>query len=722
MRTITLELLRHGPPQNQLLSPLTQYLALCGNHSAITVQVPFEHNALLYRLLALEYHQDDSSREFQLKDMGHKLGELLGSIPSLIAELNRDTHGKLRAGNSKSETERLTHLRLIISASELALLPFELALAPNGSPGEGQYLLMQSQEPICLTREVRRVPEQQVSWAKKPRILLAAAAPKERSIPLEAHVQALREVIDPWVDEYQTDDQRRKCVEEHLVVLPEVTALALQKACATGEFTHVHILAHGMQYREGYDIRYGLAFHDEFDSSKDDVLSGTRLATILRAFQQDDPSVPRANLSRKTGLACPIVVTLASCESAKVGTIGGAGASIAHSIHEAGIPLVIGAQFPLSFRGSVRMVKDLYHGLLWGEDPRILLSKLRRRLLLELPEGHDWATLATYASLPPRVQRELLCAHIAQSKRAFEVAMKSADRRTVTSPPLIEFSEKKMSKKEGEQEKTPDEWLSMLNSTKNRMGEAKDRLERLAAQSHRERAQLYSYLASAEKRCAEVHFTISYLRNGERQPIRCADAKDGLLRAHKHYLKSYEFDRYASWPVVQYLSLDLLLHPRTDSQDDQTANGLPDYRTLWTLAYVLSIEGLSPSQHIRLGDQSSSKAFRSYQRAIYWNLGNLVELELLPLLLPDDKRPKKPVPSEKAPVCLARRWASELVERAGPNAFQVYSTRRQMLRYVYWFPKMFSDHPYVKHLENAANKVLVELPYVEEDEVEPESD
>jgi hypothetical protein len=32
MRTITLELLRHGPAHNQLLSPLTPCLALCENH------------------------------------------------------------------------------------------------------------------------------------------------------------------------------------------------------------------------------------------------------------------------------------------------------------------------------------------------------------------------------------------------------------------------------------------------------------------------------------------------------------------------------------------------------------------------------------------------------------------------------------------------------------------------------------------------------------------
>ena len=42
MRTITLELVRHGPAHNQLLSPLTQYLALCENHPAVTLQLPLD--------------------------------------------------------------------------------------------------------------------------------------------------------------------------------------------------------------------------------------------------------------------------------------------------------------------------------------------------------------------------------------------------------------------------------------------------------------------------------------------------------------------------------------------------------------------------------------------------------------------------------------------------------------------------------------------------------
>jgi hypothetical protein len=67
MRTITLELLRHGPAHNQLLSPLTPYLALCENHGAETLHVPFEHNQFLHRLDALGYQLEEQSRLFQLR-------------------------------------------------------------------------------------------------------------------------------------------------------------------------------------------------------------------------------------------------------------------------------------------------------------------------------------------------------------------------------------------------------------------------------------------------------------------------------------------------------------------------------------------------------------------------------------------------------------------------------------------------------------------------------
>ena len=124
MHTITLELLRHGPAHNQLLSPLTPYLALCENHGAVTMHVPFEHNQFLHRLDALGYRVSDDARIFQLKDTAAVLGQLLATVPGLTAESNKQD----------VDAKPLAHLRLIISASELALLPFELRFHQPGSP------------------------------------------------------------------------------------------------------------------------------------------------------------------------------------------------------------------------------------------------------------------------------------------------------------------------------------------------------------------------------------------------------------------------------------------------------------------------------------------------------------------------------------------------------------------------------------------------------------
>ena len=52
-RTLTLELIRHGPAHNQLLSQLTQYLALSENGAAETIRLPFDHQDFLLRQEAM---------------------------------------------------------------------------------------------------------------------------------------------------------------------------------------------------------------------------------------------------------------------------------------------------------------------------------------------------------------------------------------------------------------------------------------------------------------------------------------------------------------------------------------------------------------------------------------------------------------------------------------------------------------------------------------------
>lgn len=53
--TLKLELLRSGPSHNQLLSPLTAYIALCGSDGPVTIRIPLEHRQLLARISRLRY-------------------------------------------------------------------------------------------------------------------------------------------------------------------------------------------------------------------------------------------------------------------------------------------------------------------------------------------------------------------------------------------------------------------------------------------------------------------------------------------------------------------------------------------------------------------------------------------------------------------------------------------------------------------------------------------
>ncbi|HKV09946.1 MAG TPA: CHAT domain-containing protein [Thermoanaerobaculia bacterium] len=649
MRTITLELLRHGPAHNQLLSPLTPYLALCENHAAVTLHVPFEHNQFLHRLSALGYKLSEESRLFQLQDTARVLGGVLSGIPGLTAETNRDN----------GTEEPLTHLRLIISASELALLPFELALSPDGCPGSGQQLLLQPQLPLCLTREIRRVPGEAMEWPDRPRILFVAAAPPGvGAIPLESHLLALRRVIDPWVRYFDPEDEkkRKERTEKHLELLTGASVEAIEKACASGRYTHVHILAHGVERKEGYDTRFFLALHDSQNANKVDYVSGSRLASALRVARKPD----------SRGLARPIVVTLASCDSGNVGSVAGAGASIAHSLHEAGIPMVVASQFPLSFPGSVLLVDALYEGLLWGTDPRRLLYDLRRRLHAQSPLTHDWASLTAYMSLPEDFEEQIARVQIERAMDSINAAMNHADEVT------RRFFPKLRSKRtESEyQEKTPEEKLELLKSARQKIRDAKKNLERLTVSIPKERPRIYGLLASTEKRQAEVLYSAkeSSLIDGKAQESDRRESIDLLLKARDHYWKSFLLKRSSSWAIVQYLSLTLVLKHAQLLKKEEEERPEKDLNALWSLAQLLSLYDLHNQD----------------RDAVLWAHGNLMELYMLSLIM----EPAPGRPGFEETVKLALDHTDALIDIAGRDSFEVYSTRRQIFRYVNWFPQI----------------------------------
>ena len=84
----------------------------------------------------------------------------------------------------------LVHLRLTLSASELALLPFEIAKVPVGptATAESGWRSRPARR-SCLTRNIRTVSPEGVVWPHEPRILFVAGDPD--NMPFEEHRDAL---------------------------------------------------------------------------------------------------------------------------------------------------------------------------------------------------------------------------------------------------------------------------------------------------------------------------------------------------------------------------------------------------------------------------------------------------------------------------------------------------------------------------------------------------
>lgn len=672
-RTVTLELLRHGPSNNQLLSPLTPYLALCGNYDAETVHVGFEHVQMLRRMRGLRYKDGRGAEMAALEDASAEVSKLVASIRSLTAEISSVPRGR----------RDVIHLRLVLSASELALLPFELVRSPAGFPGHGQWLSLQTAAPIALTREARRVPATTIRWPDRPRILLVAARPPGvAGIPLRAHLLAMRTALDPWLFKGTGKELGR-----HVTVLPQASIAAVHDACARAAgsgapYTHVHVLAHGVPDDAQLDGEhgYGLAFHADGDANKMDVVSGTRLAGALRCH----PSGPIGG-----ELSGPAVVTVASCDSGNVGNVITAGAGIAHQLHEAGVPLVLASQYPLSVRGSAIMAEAVYTRLLRGEDPRILVHDLRQALHVRCPDTHDWASVVAYAALPTDID--------AQVKRAKGQRALAAVNTAITRRDYVERNGGQQGQRRVDD---TDPAMSWLKSTLPADDEAVEPAER---------ARMCGVLAHASKRVAEEDFSdplwpvlatdagrdeaptsidnvalhdIAAFRapsvpppDGSREGAvdaaraRCqAKARRLLEEARRYYLDVFRHGQGEAWPVVQYLSLTNALYPvDRDLAERDRAEAERSYTGYWTTAFVLADDNLRTKQG----------------RAVAWAHSALAELYVLAQLLPRDHWARREAHAR------AHTHVDALL--ASPNDVDKYSLRRQLQRYTGWWWKERAD-------------------------------
>ncbi len=383
IRNVTVELLRSGPSHNQLLSPLTLYLGICDEAEAGIVTLPFEHAAFLRRIGVMRYEESPAAHKLpELRAMGVEMARVLGAIPRLPGSLSAESSGR----------DTLVHLSLVLSASELALLPFELAKMPIGPTSWTEsWMALQSRVPVVITRRTRNVTPREGPWMKEPRVLFISAetdpaAPN--SVPFKEHRLALINAVRPFMlpeDRVAKVSQggQREQFGELLTVLRKPRFEDVVAECAAHRYTCIHVLAHGREDASLGDSSYGLELHEN-----DGVISGDRLACAFTALHQ-------GRIHR------PDVVSLATCDSGNnQAAVLTPGASIAHVLHQAGVPLVLASQFPLSKLGSVLVARLFFTGLMWGDNPWVLLHRVRTNLHGTMgPGDHDWASLVVYEAL-----------------------------------------------------------------------------------------------------------------------------------------------------------------------------------------------------------------------------------------------------------------------------------------------------------------------------------
>ncbi len=632
---VKLELVRPGPPHNQLLSPLTPYMALCGEGSPITFHMELEHHQLLNRLERLRYVTSegltgvavpDRVREATVAEMGSDVGQIFGKLSTLLAEAWRAIGDK--AATREEGDSHLVHLRLILAGSELSLIPFEMAVSPQGFPGEGLELALQLQMGIVMTREVRRSRPMPVAWdtPQEPRILLVSASPAGMTVPLEAHVTALRGALEPWVpwpdppspDQPSPDPakQRLPLVKERLRVMPDATINAIYELCSKESFTHVHILAHGAYKPVAGERRFGVALCQEGNPERVDVVDGKSLAKALQA--EGDDGVRRSQ---------PVLVTLATCDSGSPGSVLVPGGSIAHDLHAAGIPWVFASQFPLTKVGSVRLTRALYPRLLRGDDPRQSLFEVRRQLMMHAERDHDWASLVAYSSVPPDFEDQVTTFFERQMRWAISVSLRRAD-----GAPVEEMEEPLIATR------------GYLELWRNRLPQGNEPRDRAR------RVECFGMHGSTWKRIG-----LMFQEKGQKKKGR--NALEQALGFYRKAMDEWAADKdLYHWVATQALSLGAVLGKEAD---------LGTY----LMARRFAEHDLSDSD-------SSVRA---------WGHGTLAELEMIGPYHQEDY----PVRGLKRRV---RDHCGSIVRLMGEDSFHVQSTRRQFQRYVdHWRNESWVD-------------------------------
>ena len=471
-------------------------------------------------------------------------------------------------------------LNLVVNAAEVAALPFELVQYADGKP-----VLGQRDRPVELVRRIREdaLPEIAAQWPAKPRVLFAWAEPFQcgGTVPHEDHDAVLRQALDPWISSDTDTDAA-----DVLTVIEKASTKAIQESCQTSvtegrPFTHVHILAHGVPVGKGWDQRFGAAFHDADSEDMMDVVPPERLSDALAPLRGQ-----------------PVVVTLATCDSANATNPITPERSIAHELHASGLPVVIASQLPLNKAGSTVLVRSFYNSVFSGVNILMALHDARCALRDCAEAGHDWASVTAYVRLPDAYAEALLDASLAQVLESMKAIQKRSDALLARATCAGDLA-------------GCERLIALLE-------DRRSRLESFVANpAYQKRPELrdenLGLLGSAEKRIAELRF-----RTGADPAL----VRAGLEHACAWYRRAYRGNIANHWTGTQFLSLQAALTGHIAEPDYWRACLLAAQldaekpEDLWALGSLAELYLLSPAAGLGLRLDDAVNAIEEKKRRV----------------------------------------------------------------------------------------------------------
>ena len=639
MHTITLQIDRTGTSNNHELSPEIKYVVSCQSLPGIDLNIDCDQASFNQHKEMLRYDsKDEARRQTGITFFQQLVTKLLDDIQPLAIEASK------YAG-------QWLHLRFLTNEKELVQLPFELALTPKNLQGQQlKPLLLNPQQLTTLTREVKQIDPPSYTWPHTPRILFAWADPGE-SVPGDEHFNALRDVVKELVCPLQNNPEPIPDIAQIITVLKNASLKSINDVIKKGidndkPFTHIHLLAHGSKDPEDKIDNYKLVLHHDDDVNEPYYATGDELARSILEIDADT-------------IRKPAILSLMTCDSANTGSVSLPAGSLAHQLHESGIPCVFASQFPLSIPGSVKLVSALYSKLLLdGEDPRKALYYARKAIADKTI--HDWASLVAHVRFPADIDEQL-------KDYKLKVMLGSLKTSNAWSEHLLTYRDKI----------SPEKLKMTLENISLRLDKSINDLNHLFTQGtskevNKERyAEHSGLMGSAYKRKAEHLFRLAGFKPEERSSL-IKQSIDALKKGRDWYCNGFTKHRQNHWTGMQYLSLYVV-----------TSNPLirGEKRDIWGLIRIMAEDCSAPTN-----DPMTQ----------IWSWGTLIELYLLEPLIsiaPSEKEVAISLTNAKSYAKKIASANSEFI--AYPKIreeieFAQGSTARQIERYISWWPEMMA--------------------------------